>query len=99
MATLRPPFRASNMKELYRKIERGIFDHIPSFYSDDLQNIVAACLKVNPIYRPSALEILEMPKVKKNMPSEEFYNQNVQETSKACLLRTIQVPRNLKSLK
>jgi len=54
MASLRPPFRASNMKELYAKIQRGIFERIPAFYSEDLYNIISLCLKVNPSSRPSA---------------------------------------------
>jgi NIMA (never in mitosis gene a)-related kinase len=33
MASLNPPFRANNLKELYIKIQRGIFQRIPAFYS------------------------------------------------------------------
>lgn len=33
MATLRPPFRANNLKELYAKIQKGIYEPIPKFYS------------------------------------------------------------------
>lgn len=40
MASLTPPFRASNLKELYTKIQRGIFQRIPAFYSDSLAEIV-----------------------------------------------------------
>jgi NIMA (never in mitosis gene a)-related kinase len=36
MAALSPPFRANNLKELYTRIQRGIFQRIPAFYSDDL---------------------------------------------------------------
>lgn len=36
MASLSPPFRANNLKQLYTKIQRGIFQRIPAFYSDDL---------------------------------------------------------------
>ena len=34
MASLRPPFRANTLKELYNKIQKGIFDRLPIFYSD-----------------------------------------------------------------
>lgn len=54
MASLSPPFKASNIKQLYTKIQRGIFQRIPSFYSDDLANMINLCLKVNPSLRPSA---------------------------------------------
>ncbi len=54
MASLSPPFKANNIKELYTKIQRGIFQRIPSFYSDDLADMINLCLKVNPSLRPSA---------------------------------------------
>ena len=58
MAALHPPFRANNLKELYTKIQRGIFQRIPTFYSEDLCEIINLCLKVNPTSRPNAVAIL-----------------------------------------
>jgi hypothetical protein len=55
MATLRPPFRANNLKELYAKIQKGIYEPIPKFYSEDLRQIVSLCLKVSPAQRISAI--------------------------------------------
>ena len=54
MASLSPPFRAQDLKQLYNKIQKGIFDRIPIFYSDELQNMVNDLLKVNPALRPTA---------------------------------------------
>lgn len=54
MASLHPPFKASNIKELCSKIQRGIYQRIPIHYSDELFSIINACLKVNPNSRPSA---------------------------------------------
>lgn len=34
MASLSPPFRAHTLKELYNKIQKGMFDRLPIFYSD-----------------------------------------------------------------
>lgn len=99
MASLHPPFRANNLKELYSKIQRGIFQRIPSFYSEDLCEIINLCLKVNPSSRPSAVEILSHGKVVKNMPSSERYVHEEVESKKANLINTILCPRNLKSLK
>ena len=99
MAALTPPFRANNMKELYAKIQKGIYNRIPSFYSDDLAEIINLCLKVNPASRPSAKEILEHPKIKKNMPSSEMVALDYDQTKKANLIKTILCPRNLRSLK
>ena len=33
MATLRPPFRANNLNELYAKIQKGLYEPLPRFYS------------------------------------------------------------------
>ena len=54
MASLRPPFRANNLKELYAKIQKGIFEPLPRFYSEDLRHVVNQCLKVHPTQRVSA---------------------------------------------
>ncbi len=36
MAALKPPFRAKDMEGLYHKVQKGLFERIPSRYSDDL---------------------------------------------------------------
>lgn len=54
MASLNPPFRASNLKQLFTKIQKGIYPNIPPFYSEDLKYIISQCLKVNSTQRPSA---------------------------------------------
>ena len=99
MASLHPPFRANNLKELYSKIQRGIFQRIPAFYSDDLFDLITLCLKVNPTSRPSADEILDHPKVNKNMPSSERFTVEEGQKNKSNLINTILCPRNLRSLK
>ncbi len=33
MAALKPPFRANDMKGLYNKIMKGVYDRIPNTYS------------------------------------------------------------------
>ena len=95
MAALKPPFRANNLKELYNKIQKGIFDRVPSFYSDDLQNMINMCMKVNPATRPTTNELLSHSFVLKNTVPSELY-----EPKKQCnLLKTIAVPKNLRALK
>ncbi len=46
MATLNPPFRAANMNGLYQKVQKGLYDPIPSTYSKDIQLMVKSCLQV-----------------------------------------------------
>jgi len=57
------------------------------------------CLKVSPNARPSAVEILEHPRIIKNTPVSEKYAMDNDQTKKANLINTILCPRNLKSLK
>lgn len=99
MATLRPPFRANNLKELYNKIQRGIYDPLPKFYSEDLRQVVSMCLRLQPAQRISATELLAIPAVIRNTPASDIQNHSNNQTSKASLLKTILVPKNLKSLK
>ena len=40
MTTLRPPFRAQNMKGLYNKLIKGQFSRIPDRFSNELFEIV-----------------------------------------------------------
>lgn len=67
MITLEPPFKASDMNGLYKKVTSGKFTPIPSTYSKDLSEVVKACLKVNPKTRPTCDELLEMSQVQNNL--------------------------------
>ena len=66
MTTLKPPFRSEDMEGLYKKVTRGIMNHlclgyypkISSHYSQDLNNVIRALLQVSPQLRPSAEKIL-----------------------------------------
>ena len=44
MTSLKPPFRADDMQGLYKKVLKGQYTRIPSFYSDELWNVVKATL-------------------------------------------------------
>ena len=61
--------------------------------------MVGLCLKVQPTQRISANDLLAHPFVIRNMPASEILSQNNSQTSKCSLLKTIMVPKNLKSLK
>ena len=80
MASLSPPFRASNLKELYNKIQKGLFDRIPIFYSDDLQSMVNELLRVNPVLRPTASEILNHRHTSKYHLPSDFYEKEPPQT-------------------
>jgi NIMA (never in mitosis gene a)-related kinase len=52
MAALRPPFTATDLQGLYRKVCAGFFDRIPMNYSNDLANTISSLLKVDASKRP-----------------------------------------------
>mmetsp|Transcript_28493 Transcript_28493/g.28267 ORF Transcript_28493/g.28267 Transcript_28493/m.28267 type:complete len:101 (-) Transcript_28493:624-926(-) len=40
IATLKPPFRAKDMKSLYMKVIRGYYPSVPTRYSTDLAEVI-----------------------------------------------------------
>lgn len=53
MITLKPPFRASDMQGLFKKVIKGIYPKIPPGYSQDLAGVVKRLLQVSPQLRPT----------------------------------------------
>ena len=60
--TLKPPFRATDMASLYKKVLKGIimvilligvYPKIPGYYSQDLASLVKQLLLVSPHLRPN----------------------------------------------
>lgn len=55
ICTLKPPFRASDMAGLYKKVQRGAYPPIDvRSYSKALANVIAKMLQVDPKQRPTA---------------------------------------------
>jgi len=71
MASLRPPFQASNVVSLGKKITTGKFTRIPSMYSDDLHNIIKAMLTLNPLKRPSVTQLMGHPRLVRYLNSRK----------------------------
>jgi len=63
LCTKEPPFNAKTHLQLVQKIRKGHFDPLPQVYSRDLQNVIANCLKVNPLHRPDTASLLTIPYV------------------------------------
>lgn len=91
-AALQPPFRASDMNALYRKVMRGDYPPLPVIYSQDLTALIRAMLQVSPPLRPTCEHLLDLPVVKKHVSADL----NAYESPD--LLGTIKLPRNLTSL-
>jgi serine/threonine protein kinase len=58
LTTLRLPFHSENMEELYRLVQRGTYQKIPSNFSKELSLMIAALLQVDSKRRPSCERIL-----------------------------------------
>lgn len=82
-ATLRPPFRAENMDGLYRKVTRGVYPRIPACFSQQVADVIAWLLRVNPRERPTVSELLARLDVAAVAPQ-----------GRAHLLKTIKLPKN-----
>ena len=103
--TLRPPFQAKSMEELYKKVMRGNYPRLPTKYSEDLSDAIKLMIQVEAGARPSCEELLKMPMITKRI---EFFNnnkdiditeeQNESINKKFELLKTIMVPNKLENL-
>ncbi|RVX71435.1 hypothetical protein B0A52_05007 [Exophiala mesophila] len=63
LCTKTPPFNATSHIQLVQCIRKGEFKPIPSIYSKDLANVIASCLKTNPMHRPDTVSLLSIPYV------------------------------------
>jgi NIMA (never in mitosis gene a)-related kinase len=54
MATLRNPFVAYDLNTLYRKIQSGVYEALPSTYSHDLADIIQSLLTVSTTSRATS---------------------------------------------
>lgn len=67
MCNLRRAFDAQNFNALAIKILKGTFPMIIATYSKQLRDLIYSMLKVNPNKRPTILEILNKPFIKKRV--------------------------------
>ncbi|KKY14295.1 putative g2-specific protein kinase [Phaeomoniella chlamydospora] len=63
LCTREPPFNAKTHLQLVQRIRKGDFKELPDCYSKDLKNVIASCLKVNPLHRPDTASLLTVPYV------------------------------------
>ena len=61
MAALEPPFKATDLQSLYKKVKAGVFKPIPNCYSSDLSEMVNSMLKLRPKERLTTDGILKHP--------------------------------------
>lgn len=63
--TLYPPFRASDMNALYKKVVKGVYEEAPNQYSRDLKRLINSMLMVKPELRPTCEQILNCKEFQK----------------------------------
>jgi NIMA (never in mitosis gene a)-related kinase len=64
LCALEPPFVSESQAELVNRITRGHTSRtIPTIYSQELRNVIAKMIKINPDERPNAVELKEMERV------------------------------------
>ena len=67
VCSLKPPFTANNMEQLYKKVQKGNIDRIPSVYSNELFSVIRGMLQVRANQRPTCEQILSHPIIEKKM--------------------------------
>ena len=92
---LKPPFRGTSLKNLCINIQKGKYNPIPDYYSDDMKNIIAMMLQKDPNLRPSTAQILECDIIKKKINELKIRTIYGDLEEKQGLIATIKIPRNL----
>ena len=98
LCTSRPPFRGTSLKELGRNVLNGYYLPISGF-SNDIKDIVAKMLIVDPKRRASTDELLNSEIIQRRIKNiggnikEDYSN-----SKKANLIKTIKLPRNIKEI-
>jgi NIMA (never in mitosis gene a)-related kinase len=94
MAALDPPFTASDMQSLFKKITKGDYPSLPHIYSENLSSVLKRLLQLNPVNRPTCDKILEFS------PVQKFKNLNPSsQQTLPDLLKTIKFEPSLQNLR
>ena len=102
LCQLKPPFRGTSLKNLCFNIQRGIYEPIMNYYSEELRTIINLMLKTDPNMRPTTGQILKskiiLNKKKELKIGEESDFIDIEKYEQKKLIDTIKMPRNLKEI-
>lgn len=99
MAALKPPFVATDLQGLFKKVCAGVYERIPAVYSNDLAMVIGSLLRVEPSKRANTEQLLSSPLVHKYYKGY-IENGGHAEEDMDELLKTIKYnPKDLKGLK
>lgn len=93
MCTLKPPFRAENMEGLYKKVIKGVYDKLPSRYSQELSDCIKMMLHLQPSHRAECSKILGLNFVREKLEEKFQIEPSTEEALE--FLNTIKIPENL----
>ena len=98
LCTSRPPFRGTSLKELRRNVLNGYYLPISEF-SNDIKDIIAKMLIVDPKRRASTDELLNSDIIQRRIKNIGInIKENYSNSKKANLIKTIKLPRNMKEI-
>jgi NIMA (never in mitosis gene a)-related kinase 1/4/5 len=75
LVCLRPPFDAPSIHLLSMKIVRGVYNPIPTTWSQEIRSLIKALLEVQIERRPDVNKILKMPVIQKR--AKNFLSETV----------------------
>lgn len=81
------------MKGLYSKVLSGKYDPISPHFSQDLKDMLKACLQVRPSERPNCAKILRMPGLLNHVTGTLDELAALLPDEKEILMKTIRMPR------
>mmetsp|Transcript_10744 Transcript_10744/g.20985 ORF Transcript_10744/g.20985 Transcript_10744/m.20985 type:complete len:308 (+) Transcript_10744:2518-3441(+) len=100
IVTLHPPFEASSHIALATKIRAGLFERVPSRYSEELQNLIKWMLSVESLRRPSVDDLLQLPQLSLRWQEKVLRDQHLElkQREDALELRRQELEARLKVL-
>ncbi|KWX12560.1 Kinase/ NEK / Serine/threonine protein kinase [Giardia duodenalis assemblage B] len=69
IASFRSVWVSTNYESIVTEVGHGKAQRLPGEYSDELDSFIGKCLEVDPMYRPSVLELLVEPRLNDAMRS------------------------------
>lgn len=97
-ASLKLPFEAISMDDLYKKINNQQVTRIPTKYSDDLNSVIRIMLTKNPRIRPSVDDLIQNASVRLKIKELNLRPNPASETEPQMLMATINLPTNFSKL-
>ena len=98
LCMLLPPFRGTSINNLSKNIQKGVYQPINNFYSEDLKKIVSMMLVLKPEKRPSSSQLLKSDIILRHIKKEYGSNKSFLNEEKAYLIKTIKMPKNLREI-